>query len=361
MGDGTWRDPAWSLVVKAFTLILAVIAVIWFVQKISWVIMLLIVATLVVYSISPLSNYLTRKGIPPFVSVLSVYMALLLSVFLFFYLLIPNLTTELRALARYLATDYSYLLPDILLQFDQLMASENINQALQDVAQHLPGMLQQAVFTMTLITGSIFSGLTEVIIVLFLVFYMLRDFSSIKKGIVRLFPAAWRKESSHVLEIIDTKVGAYLRGNLLRCAIVGLLTGVSLAIAGMPFALMLGILAALLNIIVYVGPYLAGIPAVLLALAPSTPHPALIILIYVLVQAVDGFLLVPFLLGKAVDLRPFSVIVSLLIGGSLLGIIGVLLAIPAAATLKVIIYHYYLKEDGLLNPLIKRKIGKKAP
>lgn len=338
-------DQAWSLSLRIITLLLTILAILWFVQKITWVIGLLIVATLIVYSISPLSGYLTRKGLPHTVSVLTVYLALLFSVLLFFYLLIPTLIVEMRTLARYLATDYRYILPDIISQIDELLASENIHQALQDVAQNLPTMLQQAVLTLTGVTGNIFSGLTEVVIVLFLVYYLLRDLQPIKRGVIRLFPQPWRKEATHVLKIIDLKVGAYLRGNILRCALVGLITGIVLKIVGMPFALMLGILAGLLNIIVYVGPYLAGIPAVLLALAPDTPHFLLIVLIYVFVQALDGFLLVPLLLGKAVDLRPFSVIVSLLIGGTLLGFIGIILAIPVAATLKVIISHYYLKEE----------------
>jgi predicted PurR-regulated permease PerM len=346
MREHNWQAQAWSLSLKIIVLLLSVVAVIWFVQKIAWVIGLLIVSTLVVYSISPLSNYLTRKGVPHSISVISVYGALLLSALLFFYLLIPTLMVELRVLARYLATDFRSLLPDIVRQFDDLLASESLQQAVDEMAQNLPNLLQQAVVTLTGITGNVFSGISEVVIVLFLVYYLLRDLRPIKRGIVRLFPAAWRKEATHVLEIIDLKVGAYLRGNILRCFLVGVLTGTVLAIIGMPFALLLGILAGVLNIIVYVGPYLAGIPAVFLALAPGTPHPLIIVIIYVTIQALDGFVLVPLLLGKAVDLRPFTVIVSLLIGGVLLGFIGFLLAIPVAATLKVIIYHYYLKEPA---------------
>jgi predicted PurR-regulated permease PerM len=340
------QAQAWALSVKIVALVLAIITLIWFLHKIAWVIGLLIVATLIVYSISPLSNYLTRKGMPHSFSVITVYGALLLTALLFFYLLIPTLLAELSALARYLATDYRHLLPNLVRQFDDLLASDNLQQALEEIAINLPNMLQQAVVALTGITGNIFSGLGEVVIVLFLVYYLLRDLRPIKRGIVRLFPAAWRKEASHVLETIDLKVGAYLRGNILRCTLVGVITGIILALIGMPFALMLAILAGVLNIIVYVGPYIAAIPAVLLALAPDTPHPLLIIIIYVTIQALDGFVLVPLLLGKAVDLRPFTVIVSLLIGGVLLGFIGFLLAIPVAATLKVLIYHYYLKEPA---------------
>jgi predicted PurR-regulated permease PerM len=347
--ERNWHAQAWSLSLKIILLILAIFAVIWFIQKIAWVIGIIIIATLIVYSISPLSSYLTRKGMPHSLSVMAVYGLLLLSVLLFFYFLIPTMLEELRALASYLSTDYRYLLPDLIHQFDELLAHDSLNQALEEAALNLPNMMQQAVLTITGITGNIFSMLTEVVIILFLVYYLLRDLRPIKRSIIQLFPSNWRKEATHVLEIIDLKVGAYLRGNILRCCLVGVLTGTVMAIIGMPFALMLGILAGVLNIIVYVGPYLAGIPAVFLALAPDTPHPFLIIIIYMIIQALDGFVFVPLLLGRAVDLRPFTVIVSLLIGGVLLGFIGILLAIPTAATLKVIIYHYYLKEDSQLK------------
>ena len=140
--------------------------------------------------------------------------------------------------------------------------------------------------------------------------------------------------------VIDAKVGAYLRGNVARCTLVGIATGLGLYFIGMPFALMLGVLAGVLNLIVYIGPYLAAAPAIPIALSqspagynwpsyrfkPSMPSPT------------------PLLLGKAVDIHPFSVIIAILIGGRLLGILGILLAIPMAATLKVLFNYYYLRK-----------------
>jgi predicted PurR-regulated permease PerM len=340
------RDNLYQTAVRLLGLIIAFAAVILFLKKISWVIGLVLISLLIVYSISPLSTFLHKKGVPHFPSVLVVYFALLFLVLLVFYLIIPTLIVELRALARYLATDYSFMLPQLITQLEELLSNENLVESLQGFAHELPNILQQAVSTATTITVNLLSGLTDVIIVLFLVFYLLRDLTPLREGVIRLFPPGWRKEATHVMEIIDLKVGSYLRGNFIRCGLVGILTGIILALIGMPFAFILGILAGLLNIIVYVGPYLAGIPAVILALTPDTPSVFLIIFIYVSVQAVDAFLLVPILLGKAVDLRPFTIIISLLIGGQLLGIVGVILAIPVAATLKVIVYHYYLKDDA---------------
>ena len=339
----------WRLAVRVISLLFIIVALVLFLQKISWVIGLMIIATLLVYSLSPLTTYLTQKGIPHYLSVSFVYVCLLLSVILFFYAFIPTLITELVSLTSYLATDYRNFMPSFIRQIDELLASDSLKQTLQNLAQNLPATLQTFATNLTAVTSAIFSRLTEVFIVLFLVYYLLRDINSVKSGIIRLFPTPWQKEATLVFEIIDCKVGAYLRGNIIRCIIVGVLTGVALKIVGMPFALMLGILAGLLNLIVYVGPYLAAIPAVLLALAPNSPHPLLILLIYVIGQALDGLVLTPLLLGKAVDLMPISIITSLLVGGQLFGFLGIFLAIPIAATLKVVIYHYYYGEDCNLN------------
>jgi predicted PurR-regulated permease PerM len=339
------KDRQWDFAVKLITVIMLVVAIIWFIQRISWVIGLLLISLLIVYSIYPISSYLHKKGVPHLISVFSVFFSVLFIFLLIFYLIIPTLIVEMRALARYLATDYSYLLPQLIGQLEEILVNDSLIDALQNLSNELPSILQQAVTTATSVTVNFLSGLTDIVIILFLVFYLLRDLDPLKKGIIRLFPPRWRKEATHVLEIIDLKVGSYLRGNFVRCAIVGILTGVALKLIGMPFALIFGILAGLLNIIVYVGPYLAAIPAVILSLTPDTPSIIVIMILYVVIQAADAFLLVPLLLGKAVDLRPFTIIVSLLIGGQLLGIIGIILAIPIAATLKVVIYHYYLKED----------------
>ena len=181
MEKNQWPDPAWQLALRIIILLFAIFAVLWFVQKISWVIGILIVTTLIVYSISPLSNYLTKKGLPQSISVLTVYLFLLISVVIFFYLLIPTLLNEMRALAGYLATDYRYLWPRVILQIDEILASENIHLALQDFAQNLPNLLLSTVTSLTRFTGNIFSGITDVVIVLFLVYYLLRDLSPIRQ------------------------------------------------------------------------------------------------------------------------------------------------------------------------------------
>jgi predicted PurR-regulated permease PerM len=125
-------------------------------------------------------------------------------------------------------------------------------------------------------------------------------------------------------------VGSFIRGSIVRCTIVGIVTGVVLAIIGMPYALLLGIIAGLFNFILYIGPYIAAVPAVLLSFSPLTPSPLIIIIVYVIIQVLDGMLLAPFVLGRIVRLKPITVIVSILAGGQLAGLLGMVLAVPFA-------------------------------
>ena len=115
-------------------------------------------------------------------------------------------------------------------------------------------------------------------------------------------------------------------------------------IIGMPFVVILSLTAGLLNIIYNIGPILAAIPAILISFTPSTPHIALIIILYAVVQLIDIFLLAPVFTGKAVDLKPVTIVFAILCGAKLMGLLGLILAIPFTAILKVLLNHYYFSQ-----------------
>ncbi|NLJ33313.1 MAG: AI-2E family transporter [Firmicutes bacterium] len=337
-------DKQLALAFKIALAFAVVAGLVLFLARMLWLFNLVIIAFLIVYSISPGVDYLSRcKGMSRLGAVTIVYVSFLLLLFLLLYLVIPIIISELRDLALHLPQYSPYLAPYLKSLGETLSRPEIVDFAL-DFLQQLPRTLQQILNRITNFTVAVVSRLSEIAIVLFMVFYLLRDLEDIKGSVVYYLPRPWRKEAIHVLGVIDTKVGAYLRGNVARCALVGVATGLGLYLLGMPFTLMLGVLAGVLNLIVYIGPYLAAIPALLIALSQSPRYALIIALLYIAVQTADAFLLTPLLLGKAVDLHPLSVIVAILIGGRLLGILGVLLAIPLAATIKVLFSYYYLQK-----------------
>lgn len=125
-------------------------------------------------------------------------------------------------------------------------------------------------------------------------------------------------------------MGTFIRGSLIRCFVVGIVTGLVLFIIGMPYAFLLGLIAGIFNFILYIGPYIAAVPAVLLSFSPLTPSPLIIILVYVVVQVLDGIFLAPVVLGRIVKLKPITIIVAILAGGRLAGVLGMVLAVPVA-------------------------------
>lgn len=349
-------DKQYSLALKIILTVFLIGGLIWFFREILWVISLVLISALVVYAISPGVTFLAERKFPHWLAVIMVYLVFLALLVLVFYLIIPIIIDEIVELTQLLPR-YINLLQPMIEDFLKMVQSPQFEELVTTLIQQAPANLQQVLNQITAITFTLFYRLLELVIILFLVFYLLKDLNKIKIGIARAVPHPYRYEFVRILNVLDEKVGAYLRGNLFRCIIVGLLTGIGLYILGMPFYFVLGVLAGLFNIIYYIGPYIAGIPAVLISLSPDTPGILVILIFYVLVQTVDAFILTPLLLGKAVDIRPFTIIVSILIGGTLLGVLGIILAIPFAATLKVV-FSFYSPNSSDLNNTNKNLLKK---
>lgn len=309
-----------------------------------WVMRLIIIAILVFYALNPAVNYLSSfRGLPRMVAVVIVLLALMLLLVLLFNFLIPVIVSELQDLARFIPRYTGDVLP-YLEEWGQLLERPEVAEVLQGFVEDLPGTLQEALYQATAFTRAVVTGVAEVLLVLFMVFYLLRDSRALRKSLLRYAPNLYRTQTIHVLGVVDDKVGSYLRGNLIRCTAVGVLTGIVLSWMDVPFASMLGVLAGILNIIVYIGPFLAAIPAVLIALTESLGLALAVAVVYMVVQAIDAFVFTPQLLGRAVNLHPFTVVVAILVGGSLLGVLGIIIGIPLVATLKVLIDYYYRGE-----------------
>ncbi|MGI6307634.1 MAG: AI-2E family transporter [Dethiobacteria bacterium] len=169
------------------------------------------------------------------------------------------------------------------------------------------------------------------------IFFMI--FKASAKPFSGWYPTSYARYARDVLQIIDRNMGGYIRGNIVRCSLVGIFTGVLLSIFGMPYALLLGITAGILNIVLYIGPYVAAIPAVILSFSSNTPSTFVTIVIYVVVQTVDGVLLSPLLLGRAVKLKPITVIISLLVGQQLAGVLGMILGVPIAGIIRSLLVY----------------------
>ena len=149
-------------------------------------------------------------------------------------------------------------------------------------------------------------------------------------------PMQSRANARDILDDLSTKIGGYLRGVLINMTVIGLLSGIGVALLHVPYALLLGVVAALTEAIPIVGPLLGGSVAVLVAALSLGPEKAFqVALLYLVIQQIEGNTLVPFVMNRAVALNLLAIIVALVIGSALLGIPGAILAVPVAAVVQV--------------------------
>lgn len=177
------------------------------------------------------------------------------------------------------------------------------------------------------------------VIIPFLVFYFLKDFHLIKKTVWYLTPKKFRSEGRRLLRDIDETLGNYIRGQLLVCLAVGIVAVVSLWLAGMKYPLILGTIVGLTNIIPYFGPLIGALPTLIIAYTDSTNMVIIVIVIIFGIQLLEGNLLSPLIVGRTLHMHPVLIIFALLIGGELNGVIGLLLAVPILAVIKVALLH----------------------
>lgn len=327
-------ERGWTTPFRVVAFFFIIIAGVWFVKSISWVISLLAVSVLIVYALNPLLVYFRDKlKLPNSFAVGTVFLVFLLICLMAIGMLIPVIYFELMEIKDnypFYVLKFQEYIEWTTAQLLHLDMEEEFKEYIMSFSQGLNQTLEYILEG----TLSIVLGIVDLFFVLFIVFYLLYDFDAVREQFVKLFPVNNRILAQRILDLVDRTTGNFIRGSIVRCLIVGVVTGLVLYIIGMPYALLLGLVAGLFNFVLYIGPYIAAVPALLLSFSPTTPAPWLVLVVYVVIQLLDGILLAPFLLGRVVNLKPVTIIVSILIGGSLGGLLGMVVAVPVAGIFK---------------------------
>jgi len=212
---------------------------------------------------------------------------------------------------------------------------------LETIAQSLANLTGRLYTTTLGVIGTVIGFFTIAVVT----FYLLLEKRGLRNLVASYLPTKFRDKFTALLHQIGLKMGAWLRGQLLLALIVGIADFIGLAIIGVPFALTLGVWAALTEIIPYIGPVIGAIPAVVIAFIDAPIKGIITLILFVVVQQIESNLLVPKIMGKAVGLSPVVIIFAILVGAKLGGLIGVILAVPAAAAISVLVREY----EGRLN------------
>lgn len=345
-----FRLSTGSLLQSAFT-ILAIIVGTWFVIQTRDKIILVLLSVFVAIIIDPGVYKMEHAGIPRGIGILIHYF---FALFLFFFLLfslIPIIASQLQQIAIFISLEVDAFLSNPFISLPLLTDSMNerltalaqatlqdlsINQFvsnLEQLGQNLSSVAQGSVRFATRIAGSVLSFIVNTIIVLVMAFFIQLEKECLVRWFRGFFPFRYRMYMDSKSEAIHLKIAQWARGQLLLGLTIGALVFLALIILGMPYATTLAALAAFTEFIPYVGPFIAAIPAVLIALTQEGLMWALVIAgIYYVIQWCENNMLVPLIMKRAVGLSPIAIIFAMLIGISFPTIIhpilGILLAVP---------------------------------
>lgn len=316
--------------------ILAVLIGLWFIFVVRDVIAIMFTSIIVAAALSPTIDLMAKRRIPRAITILLVYLLLIAFLGALVYFILPPAITQLRQLAEQLPNYFSYFqnlvsnLRDFGVQNHLISGSQ---AGLNTVSDFLNNFTTNIFDT----TKGFISGFTAILTVFVLTLYLLLDENGIKNFFVALLPVKQKTQLVGIANKIGAGLGAWLRGQILLGIVVGVLVYVGLLIIGIPYALTLGLLAGVLEIIPIIGPILSAIPAILIALSISPTMALIVTGFYLLVQELENKLLVPKVMQRTVGLHPVTIIIVLLVGARLMGVLGILLAVPVTSVIYIIL------------------------
>ena len=305
---------------------------------IGTVLRLLVVAGFLTVVLNPLVNALQRRGLGRGPATLVVFAGLLLALAAFFGAFLAPLYTEVRAFSDN-APQYiedlrrSALLRDLDERYDIL-------ERAQAEAANLPERLPATAPAALGLAGTVFNAIFQTVTVLFLTLFMLLELPSISAAVQRLLTPGPRRHVNELTVEINRTVARYVAGNLLISLIAGTTAAVALLVLGVPYAFVLGLFMAIADLVPLVGATAGGFVIVLVAFTQGVVPGVVMIVVMIVYQQVENQVLQPLIMKRTVAVSPLVVLVSVLVGGTLLGVLGALLAIPAAGSAQILLRQF---------------------
>lgn len=308
-----------------------ILGILWFLLQIQDILIAGFIAYIIMAALSPAVIFLHKKGVPKTISVILPPVVAILFISLLVFPLIPFFLSQVQSLIVSFPT---YL--------DQAAKSIGITIDTQGIQTFITSQLAAIGRNAFLVTGRVFGGVLSALTIFVVTFYLLFDGDRIKKAIASLFPKKLEGKIFQTLQLVDEKLGAWLRGQIVLSIFIGVITWVALITVGIKVALPLAVIAGILEIVPTIGPIIAAIPAIIIALTISPTTAIIVAALYFAIQIIENNILVPRIMQQAVGLNPVVVIICILAGGELMGVIGALLSIPFLSA--VIVLFRSLKE-----------------
>ena len=341
------RRVTYALKVLALVALAAVMlfAVLQFVGRIGSVAVIVFGAVFFTYAIYPLVKRL-NKFVPLGWSIAIVYLGIAALAAFAFAFVVPALYDDVQSLAHAMpsivasiqgqlvdpknplvqrlpepARDYLAKVPQQLVAFGERYGAEGASRVLNFLL-------------------SIFALVATVVIIPVLSIYLMIEEKSLIAGFMRVLPEKWRPEAASILRDLDSVLGGFIRGQILVGIVIGAFITVALLVLHVKYAVLIGVAGGIGDIIPYVGAFVGFVPAVILAFVnDGWQHALVVTIVFVVIFQLEGHFIAPKIVSDSVGLSPLTVIVAILIGGELLGVLGMFVAVPVAGILRVALLH----------------------
>lgn len=325
-----------STMFRAILIILGLI----FLYLIRDILMIVFIAVIIASAVNGPASWLQRYKVPRLLGVIFIYLVLFLLLALVITLIFPPLAGQIKQLAVH----FPETLEKVGLSVQEWWKGYELEVNLQTLLGRVSDKLSQSASNIFATTVSIFGGLFSSMFVLVISFYLAVQERGVKKFLISLTPNEHQHYLSDLIERIQVKIGAWLRGQFLLMFIIGALTYIGLSLLGVKYALTLALLAGLFELVPYIGPILAAFPAAGLAFLQAPFLALLVVLLYIVIQQLENYIIVPQVMKKTVGLNPIIIIIVMLIGAKLAGILGIILSVPLAAAIAEFLKDFQKRE-----------------
>ena len=348
--------------VLVLALILLVVALFWLARGALFP---FIFALVLAYLLVPVVTWFERgvkRLLPSFqgsrpVAIVLTYALVIVALAVFFLLIAPVVAQQFETLwdnRQEIAGFVEGVSDDALAQYRENVPEDiqtQINEAVAQAGQRLSGAVQGAFAQTVGAVTSTVAFIAGLVIVPVWLFYLLYDQNRFTRRAVEVIPSQIRVDTVNVLRIADRILSQYLRGQLLLCLVVGVAATIGLALLGVPFFAVLGLIAGIFEILPFLGPIIGMVPAVLVAVIERPILGLWTLILFIVIQQVENTVLVPRISGKAVELHPALIVLALIVGSQVAGLTGAILAVPVTAIIRDVFKYLYLRlGDAPLDP-----------
>lgn len=309
----------------------------------------LIIGIIITYLLLPLIDFFEKRNISRTMSILISMSLIVFIIFAILKWIIPIMASNITEIVKVIPDIFDSVYKSLLDLIEKNLPYDLYNSVEEEINNGFLVLQQKTIaglYSLILLIPKTIATVIDVLVGLILSFYILKDKELIIKNLKLIFPKKYREEIFCFMRDIHRVALKFIQGQIIIAIIIGIIETIGLYIVGMPYAIFLGFIGGISNIIPYFGPYIGAVPAVVIALTISPWKALLVISVFVIVQQLDNIILTPKIIKGKLGLHPIITIMSVLVGGRLFGFFGLVFAVPIVAMIKIIVKKVYRMITG---------------